>query len=105
MQETIKEQVLTNNLSFSSIVDRLQGNKADASYMIYCIAERKETVNRVVAEMEKQLGQLKQEQNILQSAIPVIARHIKMALPLYVKIETGLVICTEQDCVIERNVI
>jgi plasmid maintenance system antidote protein VapI len=101
----IREQVLTNDLSFSSIVDIIQGDEAIASEMIYEIAKRKATAKRVILEMEKQLSQLKAEENILQNAIRIISKHIQRPLPLYVNSIDGLVIASETDCIIDENII
>jgi hypothetical protein len=93
------------DLSYSGLGNLIQGEEIKAADILNECAVELERVNVNVNELEHSLKVLKSRQEDLIRAGALIAKHLKRELPLAVKRQNYLVIVSENNLTIERNVI
>ncbi len=94
-----------NDLSYSKIVNLIQGDEIIAGDMIDDLAIELEAIRKFIEEQEAKLkGMLFREQMII-SAGQHVARHLKKELPLSVQRQKYVVVLSNDNLKIERNVI
>lgn len=94
-----------DDLSYSNIVGIIQGDKEVAGNMLTKIAERKELMDNNIKNTKIKLQQLTTEMLGLKKGALLVLKHIKKETPLAVKRKDFIVVVTDEDISIERNVL
>lgn len=94
-----------DDLSFSNLVNLIQGDESKAAEILHTIALAMEDTNKIIEELESQLSKAKARKGTLISGSQRIMEHIKKEYPLAVALDNYLVVVTKDNISIERNVI
>ena len=93
------------DLSFSSIVNLLQGDANKAADLLDKIARKKAENISEMERMEKELAKLRNIDNMLYIGAENIMNHLGKECPLSVIRENYIVLVTVNDVTIETNVL
>tara|TARA_R110000851_G_scaffold136054_1_gene271668 strand:+ start:381 stop:671 length:291 start_codon:yes stop_codon:yes gene_type:complete len=96
---------MIEDLSFSKIVDIIQHDNKVASEMLVQIAKEKEIVDNNYQDLEIKLQQLKTRQLQLKKGALLVLKHLKKETPLAVQKDGFIVVVSEDNVSIERNVL
>lgn len=96
---------LTDDLSWSGIVDNVQGDKEIGSEMLVSMANEKEQLGKEILDLEIELQSLKTRQLQIRKGALLVLKHLKLTTPLTVKQKDFVVVVSEDDLVIDRNVL
>ena len=96
---------MIEDLSFSKIVDIIQHDNKVASEMLVQIAKEKEIVDNNCQDLEIKLQQLKTRQLQLKKGALLVLKHLKKETPLAVQKDGFIVVVSEDNVSIERNVL
>jgi len=96
---------MIEDLSYSNIVSVLQHSNEAAGEMLVKIAQEKEIVDENYKDLEIKLQQLKTRQLQLRKGSLFVLKHLKREAPLAVVRDGFIVVVTEGDVSIERNVL
>ncbi len=94
-----------DDLSFSNLVNLIQGEEIKAADILHTIALEMEDNNKVIEELESQLSRAKGRKDTLISGTQRVMQHIKKEYPLAVKRQDYIVVVTTNNISIERNVL
>ena len=94
-----------DDLSFSNLVNLIQGEEIKAADILHTIALEMEDNNKVIEELESQLSRAKGRKDTLISGTQRVMQHIKKEYPLAVKRQDYIVVVTKENISIERNVL
>jgi hypothetical protein len=94
-----------DDLSFSNLVNLIQGEEIKAADILHTIALEMEGNNKVIEELENQLSIAKGRRDTLISGTQRVMQHIKREYPLAVIRKDYIVVVTKEDISIERNVL
>lgn len=94
-----------DDLSWSGIVDQIQHENTKGADMICAIATEKEQVDSEIADAEIKLQQLKTRQLQLRKGALMVLKHLKKEVPLAVKRQDYIVVVSNENVSIERNVL
>lgn len=94
-----------DDLSFSNLVNLIQGEEIKAADILHRIALEMEDNNKVIEELESQLSRAKGRKDTLISGTQRVMQHIKKEYPLAVKRQDYIVVVTKENISIERNVL
>jgi hypothetical protein len=93
------------DLSYSNLVNILQGNKNKAAEFLNDFAKEYEDLDSNIRIKTQQLKDLENRKLNLHKASKNIATHMNRDLPLFVTIEKTVIILTEKTIEIVTNVI
>jgi acyl-CoA reductase-like NAD-dependent aldehyde dehydrogenase len=94
-----------DDLSYSNLVNLIQGEESKAADILNTIALEMEEHNSYLAELESKLNCAKSRKESLIAGAKRVMHHIKRDYPLSVKRQDYIVVVTEENISIERNVI
>ena len=94
-----------DDLSYSNLVNLIQGEEIKAADILHTIALEMEENNKKIAELESQLNCAKSRKGSLISGSQRIMQHIKKEYPLVVQRQGYIVVVTKENISIERNVL
>ena len=94
-----------DDLSFSNLVNLIQGEEIKAADVLHTIALEMEENNKTIAELESKLNCAKSRKESLISGSQRVMQHIKREYPLAVKRQDYIVVVTKENISIERNVL
>ena len=95
----------TDDLSYSKVVDMIQGEKIKGADLLTKIAEEREELTKEIKELEAKLDSLQTRRGILWSGAKKVMKHLKLEAPLVVKRQGFIVVIDNENMEIERNVI
>ena len=93
------------DLRFSNLVNLIQGEETNAADVLHTIALEMDENNKIIKGLENQLSIAKGRKDALISGTQKVMKHIKKEYPLAVKRQDYIVVVTEDNISIERNVI
>ncbi len=93
------------DLSFNNLVNIIQGNEIKAGDTLTLLAEEMEFVKTKITEYEKQLNYFKGRKEALITASSLVVKHINRELPLAVKRQDFIIVVSDKNISIEKNVI
>ena len=93
------------DLSYSGLGNLIQGEEIKAADVLNECAVELERVRVNISEQEHSLAMLKSREMDLVNAGMLVAKHIRKELPIAVKRQNYIVIVSDGDLTIERNVI
>lgn len=96
---------LLNDLSYSNIVNCIQGDEELGAVALHCIAIECEELKEKINKLEKELSLLKDRGFSLHEGYKNVMKHLQKAYPLGVIRDGQLVVVTEKSISIEKNVI
>lgn len=99
------EENEVDDLSYSGITNGIQGDIPKGINMIVKIASEKEVLDRQITGMEATLQQFKTRQLQIKRGALNIVKHLNKEIPLAVKQDDFIVVISNDDITIERNVI
>ena len=94
-----------DDLSFSNLVNLIQGEEIKAADILHTIALEMEENNNTISELEIKLNCAKRRKESLIAGSQRVMQHLKREYPLAVKRQDYIVVVTEKNISIERNVI
>lgn len=94
-----------DDLSWSGIVDQIQHENIKGADMICAIATEKEQVDSEIADAEIKLQELKTRQLQLKKGALLVLKHLQKEAPLAVKRQDYIVVVSNENVSIERNVL
>lgn len=96
---------MIEDLSYSGIVNQIQEDTNTASDMLVEIAEQKELVDLSIQNLKNDLARLERQRGQLKEGAYHILKHLEKHTPLVVQREGFIVVVTDVNISIERNVI
>jgi DNA-binding protein H-NS len=100
-----KIEINSLDLSLPSLSEVIQKNESVASDLVSEIANGLEEIKSQINEYETHLESLRWRKKELTIGCINIAKHLEKTLPLAVSREKSIIIISESDVKIERNVI
>lgn len=94
-----------DDLSYSNLVSIIQGEEIKAGDVLNTCAKELEEIRNEIIETESKLMKLKSRENSLIHASQNVLKHIKREHPLSVQRQGYIVIVTDNDLIIDKNVI
>jgi len=94
-----------DDLSFSNIVNIIQGEEIKGADTLNCIALEMEENNKIIEKLESDLACAKGRKDSLISGSQRVMQHLKKEYPLAVKRKDYIVVVTKENISIERNVL
>jgi len=94
-----------DDLSYSNLVNLIQGDVNKAGDILHTIALEMEENNKIIEELESKLSRTKSRKDTLISGTQRVMQHIKKDYPLVIKLQDYIAVVTENNISIERNVI
>lgn len=94
-----------DDLSYSNLVNLIQGEEIKAADILHTIALEMEENNKIIEKLESQLSRAKGRNGTLISGTQRVMQHIKREYPLSIKKQDYIVVITKENISIERNVI
>lgn len=95
----------TKDLSYSKVVDMIQGEEVKGADLLTKIAEEREELTKEIKELETKLDSLQTRRGILWSGAKKVMKHLKLEAPLVVQRQSFIVVVDDENMEIERNVI
>ena len=94
-----------DDLSYSNIVNIIQGEDIKGADTLNCIALEMEENNKIIEKLESDLARAKGRKDTLISGSQRVLQHLKKEYPLAVQRNNYIVVVTERNISIERNVL
>jgi len=94
-----------DDLSYSNIVNFIQCDEIKAGNFLNICANELEEVRKKIEETQSILNRTKSRENTLLRASQDIVKHIKRELPIFVKKQDYIVVVSDDNLLIKRNVI
>ena len=94
-----------DDLSYSNIVNIIQGEEIKGADTLNCIALEMEENNIIIEKLESDLARAKGRKDTLISGSQRVLQHLKKEYPLAVQRKNYIVVVTERNISIERNVL
>jgi len=94
-----------DDLSFSNIVNIIQGEEIKGADTLNCIALEMEENNKIIEKLESDLARAKGRKDTLISGSQRVLQHLKKEYPLAVQRNNYIVVVTKENISIERNVL
>lgn len=94
-----------DDLSYSNIVNIIQGEEIKGADTLNCIAIEMEENNKIIEKLESDLARAKGRKDTLISGSQRVLQHLKKEYPLAVQRNNYIVVVTERNISIERNVL
>lgn len=96
---------MIEDLSWSKIVDLIQHESVKGADMLVEIATEKEQIDKDLLDAEIKLQQIKTRQLQLKKSALLVLKHLKREAPLAVKRKDFIVVVSDANITIERNVL
>ena len=93
-----------DDLSFSGITDLIQGEEIKGADILVNIALEKEELEAEIEQVQNKLHQLKTRCNIVNNGANHVLKHLEKKAPLAVQRTGFIVVVTDKNISIERNV-
>jgi hypothetical protein len=94
-----------DDLSYSNLVNLIQGEEIKAADFLHAIALEMEENNKKIAKLESKLNCAKSRKESLIGGSQRVMQHIKREYPLAVKRQDYIVVVTKENISIERNIL
>lgn len=94
-----------DDLSFSGIVSLIDGSETKGADVLNNIAHEMEENKKIIEKLEKDLELAKNREGSLISGSQRVMQHLKKEYPLAVQRKDYIVVVTDGNISIERNVI
>lgn len=94
-----------DDLSYSNIVNIIQFEEIKGADTLNCIALEMEENNKIIEKLESDLARAKGRKDTLISGSKRVLQHLKKEYPLAVQRNNYIVVVTERNISIERNVL
>ena len=98
-------EISTDDLSFSGVVNQIDGDKDLGKQLLIEIAKEKNDALIRYAQMERDMKNLRTEIRMYQTGALNVCRHLSLELPLNVIGDNLLVVIKEEEIIIDQNVI
>lgn len=98
-------KIKITDLSYSEIVNQIQGEENKGSDMLVEFAEEREIVSNEIKKLETEINRLISIRGQLYSGSKMILKHLKKEIPIIIARPGFVVIINNDDIKIERNVI
>lgn len=96
---------MTEDLSYSGITDQIQGSEFNGANLLVEIAEEKEKLEKEIEQTKNKLHRLKTRIDIVNNGAKHVLKHLERKTPLAVKRKDFIVVVTDKNISIERNVL
>ena len=93
------------DLSYSGIVNKIQGSEPEGANLLFDIAHKKDIVELKIEKLEKDLASLKIKNRLLIQGSQYVMEHLKKEVPFAVVRLNLIVVVTKENISIERNVV
>ena len=93
-----------DDLSFSGITDLIQGEEIKGADILVNIALEKEELEAEIEQVQNKLHQLKTRRDIVNNGANHVLKHLEKKAPLAVQRTGFIVVVTDKNISIERNV-
>lgn len=100
-----KHNIDISDLSYSGISNQIQGDERIAAEILDRCADVLSITRGQIKKYQDELAHLQMHESQLLSAGSYVAKHLKKELPMAVITDKYIVVLTERDLTIERNVI
>mgnify|MGYP003435509382 FL=1 len=94
-----------DDLSFSNLVNLIQGEEIKGADILNSIAHEMEENNEIIKKLETDLARAKSRKGSLIEGSQRVLQHLKKEYPLAVKRDKYIVVVTKENISIERNVL
>ena len=94
-----------DDLSFSNLVDLIQGEEKKSADILNNIAHEMEENNEIIKKLENDLVSAKSRKSSLIEGSRIVIQHLKKEYPLAVQRNGYIVVVTKDNISIERNVL
>ena len=94
-----------DDLSFSNLVNLIQGEEIKGADILNNIAHEMEENNKIIEKLERDLARAKSRKGSLIEGSQRVLQHLKKEYPLAVKRDKYIVVVTKENISIERNVL
>lgn len=94
-----------DDLSYSNLVDLIEGNEIKGADVLNSIAHEMEKTNEIIAKLERELQCTKNRKESLITGSQRVLQHLKKEYPLVVQRLGYIIVVTKDNISIERNVI
>ena len=94
-----------DDLSFSGLVSLIDGNEIKGADVLNSIAHEMEENKKIIEKLEKDLERAKNREGSLIEGTQRVMHHLKKEYPLAVQRQGYIVVVTEKNISIERNVL
>ena len=94
-----------DDLSFSNLVDLIQGEEKKGADILNNIAHEMEENNEIIKKLENDLVSAKSRKSSLIEGSQRVMEHLKKEYPLAVQRNGYIVVVTKDNISIERNVL
>jgi hypothetical protein len=98
----MKEEI---DLSFSGLSDTINGDKQVGKELLIKIACDYFKYTSRLNELEKELTQIKNQLGYTRGGINNAMQHLKLSKPLAIVTDNGLIVISEIDVTLEKNVL
>ena len=95
----------TDDLSFSGLVSLIDGSETKGADVLNNIAHEMEENKKIIEKLEKDLQLAKNREGSLISGTQRVMQHLKKEYPLAVQRKGYIVVVTDKNISIERNVL
>ena len=93
-----------DDLSFSGITNLIQGEEIKGADILVNIALEKEELEAEIEQVQNKLHQLKTRRDIVNNGANHVLKHLEKKAPLAVQRTGFIVVVTDKNISIERNV-
>ena len=94
-----------DDLSYSNLVNLIQAEEIKGADVLNIIAHEMEENNNIIEKLESDLACAKGRKDTLISGSQRVLQHLKKEYPLVVQRQGYIVVVTEKNISIERNVL
>lgn len=101
----MNQENILSDLSFSKIVDIVQGDKKVASNLLFQLSSSLIDINLEIENAEKQLSRLNNIKNGILSVPEKISSHLKIQLPFTVVRDKMLIKVSKDNLEVDINII
>jgi hypothetical protein len=94
-----------DDLSFSNIINLIQGEEIKGADILNNIAHEMEENNKIIEKLESDLARAKSRKGVLIEGSQRVLQHLKKEYPLAVQRNGYIVVVTKEKISIEHNVL
>jgi len=94
-----------DDLSYSNLVNIIQGEEIKGADVLNSIAHEMEENNKIIEKLESDLACAKGHRDTLIEGSKRVLQHLKKEVPLAVQRQGYIVVVTKENISIERNVL
>lgn len=96
---------MIEDLSYSNLVNIIQGNKSEGADVLNEIAEEMQENNKRIEELEVMLARANGRKDTLIEGTKRVLSHLNLKTPLAVQRQGYIVVVTDENISIEKNVL